>query len=127
MNWFGFTGGTVAPSGHLFLIDDVHMWAPYASWQGQRGEVTLEPGWPMNWDTTAASKAGTDSTKVRHYGDARRNREQIQTHKHTHGVRKAPLVSVTVGRKEAEEGGREARQDDEIVEFSLRQLKKTQR
>lgn len=44
VNWVCFTGGTVAPSGHLSLIDEAHMWAPYASWQGQRGAVTLEPG-----------------------------------------------------------------------------------
>lgn len=42
-------------------------------------------------------------------------------------MRKAPLVPVTVGIKDAEEGEREVRQDDEKVEFSLRQLKKTQR
>lgn len=34
----------MAPSGHLSLIDGTHMWAPYVSWQGQCGEVTLEPG-----------------------------------------------------------------------------------
>lgn len=42
-------------------------------------------------------------------------------------MNKAPAVSVTVGMKEDEVGEREVRQDDEIVEFSLRQLKKTQR
>lgn len=44
MNWVCFTGGTAAPSGHLSLIDEAHMWAPYASWQGQQGAVTLELG-----------------------------------------------------------------------------------
>lgn len=48
-------------------------------------------------------------------------------HTHAHRVNKAPAVSVTVGMKEDEKGEREVRQDDEIVEFSLRQLKKTQR
>lgn len=42
-NWVCFTGGAVAPSGHLSLIDEAHMWAPYVSWQGQRGAVTSEP------------------------------------------------------------------------------------
>lgn len=46
VSWFCFTGGTVAPSGHLSLIDDTHMWAPYVSWQGQHGEVTLETRGP---------------------------------------------------------------------------------
>lgn len=55
MNWVCFAGGTVAPSGLLSLIDEAHMWAPYESWQGQRGAMTLELelGWPMNWDTSA--------------------------------------------------------------------------
>lgn len=36
-----------------------------------------------------------------------------------------PVVSVTVGLKEDEEGEREVRKDDEIVGFGSRQLKKT--
>lgn len=51
VNWVCFTGGTVAPPGHQSLIDEAHMWAPYASWQGQRGAVTS--WWPMNWDASA--------------------------------------------------------------------------
>lgn len=47
--------------------------------------------------------------------------------KHTHTVNEAPVLSMTVGMKEDEEGEREVRQDDEIVEFSLTQLEKMQR
>lgn len=39
-------GGNAAPSGHLSLIDEAHMWPPYVSWQGQRGAAPLEPGGP---------------------------------------------------------------------------------
>lgn len=72
---------------------------------------------------TAASEAGTHNTKVLQYG------EHKWMDKYTDTLRErldeAPVVSVTVGLKEDEEGEREVRKDDEIVGFGSRQLKKT--
>ena len=44
----------------------------------------------------------------------------------THTVSQDPVVSITVGMKDEEEEEGEVRQDDEIVEFSLRQFERTQ-
>jgi len=81
VNWLCFAGGKVASTGHLSLVDEAHMCAPYASWQGQRWAVTPALGglWTgtRHCFTLAAAKtykAGTDSTKIRHHGDTRQTR-----------------------------------------------------
>lgn len=82
-------GGTVTPWGRRSLIDEAHMWAPYASWQGQRSAVTSEPGglWTgtrQRRSPTAAKihEQGQIAPKLHHHGDARQKRAQLdgQTH-----------------------------------------------